>query len=114
MYNATDGTIKTTAGAGGTAKLGDGGPAVNANVGKPHGVAVDSVGNIYFAASLYNRIRMVNVTTNVITTVSGSGELGGGRDEILAVATQHNFPMGIAIDAFDNLFVADTWNHRVR
>ena len=114
MYNATDRTIKTVVGSGGVVNLGDGGPATSANAGFPRGVALDSLGNVYFADSLYHRICMVNATTNVITTVSGSGEIGWKAGESLATATNHNHPFGVAIDAFDNLLIADAWNHVIR
>ena len=115
MYNATDETINTVVGSG-VANLGDGGPATNANAGFPRGVAMDSSGNVYFADNLYNRICMVNATNNVITTVSGSGEIEIGREagESLATAAKHHSPSGVAIDAFDSLLIADSWNHGIR
>ena len=114
MYNATDKKIKTVAGDDSAANLGDGGPATNANLRDAWKVAVDSAGNFYFPDRAYSRIRMVNVTTNIITTVSGNGDMGSGGEGISATAAYHNHPLGIAIDAFDNLLVADTNSHVVR
>ena len=114
MYNAIDKKIKTVAGDDSAANLGDGGPATNANLRDAWKVAVDSAGNFYFPDRAYSRIRMVNVTTNIISTVSGNGDLGNHGEGISATTASHNQPMGIAIDAFDNLLIADTNVHTVR
>src|ERR1035437_9676901 len=51
---------------------GDGGPAVNAQLNSPQGIALDAAGNVYIADSLNNRVRMVN-TNGVISTFAGNG-----------------------------------------
>ena len=52
---------------------GDGGPAVNAQLNAPQGIALDSAGNIYIADSLNNRVRKVD-TKGIITTFAGNGQ----------------------------------------
>jgi hypothetical protein len=67
------GTITTVAGTGLPGYSGDGGPARNAQLNLPHGVAVDTAGNIYIADTANNRIRKVS-SDGIIATVAGSGD----------------------------------------
>ena len=107
------GTITTIAGTGERGFGGDGGPAVDAQLRSPWGVATDSAGNVYFA-DLYNqRIRMVD-SAGVITTIAGTGERGFGGDGGPAVDAQLNAPRDVAADSAGNLFIVDTFNHRIR
>ena len=71
--NSITGIITTVAGNGTEGYSGDGGLATNAELYYPFGVAVDSNGNIYIADSGNNRIRKVNSTTGIITTIAGNG-----------------------------------------
>ena len=112
------GTITTVAGLGATGLgaggfSGDGGPAVNAMLEDPHGVAVDGAGNLYIADRDNHRIRKVD-TSGLITTVAGTGERGFGGDGGPAAASRLAFPHGVAVDAAGNLYIADTSNHRIR
>jgi len=74
------GIITTVAGTGVAGYSGDGGTATTAELNNPYGVAVDLVGNLYIADSLNNRVRMVNRSTGVITTVAGTGVAGFAGD----------------------------------
>ncbi len=67
------GTISTVAGTGSPGYSGDGGPAKDAQLNLPHGVAVDTVGNIYIADTANNRIRKVS-PDGIIMTVAGNGD----------------------------------------
>ena len=113
------GTITTVAGSGGFGYLvpggdgGDGGPAVEAELYSPRGVAVDGAGNLFIADSSNNRIRMVDAS-GTITTVAGTGESGFGGDGGPAVEAELYSPRGVAVDGAGNLFIADTSNHRIR
>ena len=107
------GTIDTVAGTGRLGFSGDGGPAVAAQLRSPYGVAVDSAGNIYIADSLNHRIRKVD-STGTITTVAGTGEPGFSGDGGPAVATLLNRPGGVAVDGAGNIYIADSFNHRIR
>ena len=112
-----NGVISTVAG-GGTS-LGDGGLATSAELDFPSGVAVDGAGNIYIADTDQHRVRKV-ASNGVITTIAGDGfadEFGDGQftgDGGQAVNASLNYPQGVALDTAGNLYIADTYNHRVR
>jgi sugar lactone lactonase YvrE len=69
---AKTGIIVTVAGTGAAGFSGDGGPAIQAELNSPTGVAIDLAGNIYIADSKSNRIRLVNSATGIITTIAGN------------------------------------------
>ena len=107
------GTITTVAGTGRRGFSGDGGPADQAWLYSPHGVAVDGAGNLFIADQYNHRIRRVD-PTGTITTVAGTGECCFGGDGGPADQAQLNDPDGVAVDGAGNLFIADTDNHRIR
>ena len=92
---------------------GDGGPALAARLNRPVGVAADSKGNLYFTDTGNHRIRCVRPDGS-ISTVAGSGEAGFRGDGGLATQASLNTPTYLAVDAFDNVYVSDTGNQRVR
>ncbi len=99
---------------------GDGGPAGAAVLSSPQGVALDTAGNLFIADSGNQRVREVNVTTGVITTVAGAGScVGGGCSQFggdggPATAALLNSPTGLWVDGAGNLFIADSGNQRIR
>ena len=105
-----NGTINTIVGGG---DVRDGGPAIHAQLALPHGVAVDSAGNLFIADAGNHRIRRVD-PSGTITTVAGSGTLGYGGDGRPAGTAFLNNPRGVAVDSAGNLFIADAGNHRIR
>ena len=109
----SSGTISTVAGTGRRGFSGDGGPAVEAKLAGPRGVAVDAAGNLYIADSSNHRIRKVD-TSGTITTVAGTGERSFGGDYGPAVQARLSFPRGVAVDVDGNLYIADFENRRVR
>jgi hypothetical protein len=111
---AQTGTITTVAGTGTIGYGGDGGPAANALLASPVGVATDAAGNLFIADATNYRIRRVDAGTGIITTVVGTGALGFGGDGGSATSALLNFPYGVAIDAGGNLFLSDYHNHRIR
>jgi sugar lactone lactonase YvrE len=111
---APTGIITTVAGTGIAGYSGDSGPAINAQLYTPQGVAVDASGNIYIADSQNNRVRKVTAATGIITTVAGTDIAGYSGDGMLAASAGLNNPSGIAIDASGNIYIADTQNNRVR
>ena len=110
---AADGTISTVAGAGAAGFSGDGGPAALARLNSPRGVAVSSEGKLYIVDRENRRIRMVD-TDGLITTVAGTGSSGFNGDRGNAAQATLRAPYGIAVDSQGNLYIADTFNHRVR
>ena len=107
------GVITTVAGTGRSGFSGDGGPAVDAQLRYPTGVAVDGAGNLFIADRHNQRIRKVD-TAGVITTVAGTGSFGLGGDGGPAVDAQLRYPSDVAVDGAGNFFIADNWNHRIR
>ncbi len=108
------GTITTVAGrAWPPGYGGDGGPAVDAQLGWVFGLAVDSVGNLYIADSTNSRVRKVD-TAGMITTVAGSGESGFSGDGGPATEAQLGTVAGLAVDASGNIYISDLEHHRVR
>ena len=107
------GTITTVAGTGTAGYGGDAGPATAAQLNSPYGVAVDSSGNLYIADTFNNRIRKVDAA-GTITTVAGTGGGGFGGDGGEATMARISFPNRVALDGAGNLYIADTYNDRIR
>jgi sugar lactone lactonase YvrE len=108
------GTITTVAGTGLGGFNGDGIPATSARLANPVGVAVDSAGNLIIADTLNHRIRRVDATTGVITTVAGNGIQGFSGDGGPATSARLNVPIAVGVDSAGNLFIADVFNLRIR
>jgi len=109
----TSAIITTVAGNGALGYSGDGGAATNATLGNPYGVAVDSHGNVFIADTGNQRIREVG-TNGIITTVAGNGALGYSGDGGAATNATLGNPYGVAVDAYGNVYIADTGNDRIR
>ena len=109
----TSGIITTVAGNGAGGYSGDGGPATNASLWWPSGVAVDASGNLYIAEVGNQRIRRVD-TSGIITTVAGNGTAGYSGDGGPATNARLCWPSDVAVDASGNLYIADWYNHRIR
>jgi sugar lactone lactonase YvrE len=92
---------------------GDGGPATDAQLHDPTGVAVDRAGNLYIADSGNNRIRKVS-SAGIITTIAGNGAQGDSGDGGPALRAELWLPSGVAVDSTGHVFVADTSNNAVR
>ena len=111
---ARTGIITTVAGDGAGEFGGDGGPATDAQLNQPTGLAFDASGNLFIADAFNHRIRRVDARTGIITTVAGDGTSEFGGDGGPATDAQLNHPVGVAVDADGNLFIADQLNHRIR
>ena len=108
-----DGLFFAWAGNGQNSFSGDGGPASVAQTNAPSGVALDSSGNLYVADYLNHRVRKIT-PAGLITTIAGTGVAGFSGDGGPAVNAQLNGPLGVAADAFGNVFIADSGNNRIR
>ena len=100
------GIISTIAGIGIQGFSGDGGLAVNAQLYKPYGVAVDTAGNIFISDQYNYRIRKIG-KDGIINTVAGTGSFGFSGDGGDAKSATLTFPAGLAADKHGNIFVAD-------
>jgi trimeric autotransporter adhesin len=114
------GKIVTVVGKGGSGATaggfaGDGGTAAGALFDEPLEIAFQAGGNLFVADSLNNRVRKVDSRGNV-STVAGSGPVGAGKGGFAGDNGQAllNQPAGITLDGTNNLYIADSANHRVR
>ena len=107
------GIISTYAGQGAAGYTGDGGPAAQAQLNTPMGLALDAAGNLYIADSGNSVVRKVS-KTGAITTFAGNGSAGYSGDGGPATAAALNQVEGVAADPSGAVYVADTFNNRVR
>lgn len=105
----TDGLVSTYAGTG-TAGYLDG-PASEAKFNQPINICMDDAGNMYISDFLNQRIRKISQDM-VVTTIAGTG-VAGLLDGPAAQA-KFNYPRGICLDDTGNIYIGDSWNHRVR
>jgi sugar lactone lactonase YvrE len=116
----TNGIITTIAGNGQTYlngnlnQVGDGGPATNAALALPAGLALDKSGNLFIADNWHQTIRKMDTNGNINTVAGKTGFNGYTGDNIPATTAELTFPSGVAVDATGNLFIADTGNNRIR
>ncbi len=110
---APDGTSTVVAGTGVAGSSGDGGPAIDAELNLPHGVALLPDGSFVIADALVNRIRRV-APDGTITSVVGNGEHAFAGDGGPATAASIASPRGIASLSDGTLLIPDTDNERVR
>ncbi len=108
------GMITTLAGTGSPGYSGDDGPAASAQLYHPRDLEIGPEGDLYVADTDNGRIRAINLTTGVIRTVVGTGELGLDEDDDRpATETKLNRPFGVDFDREGNLYVSDSINSRI-
>ena len=109
------GTLSVTpvAGDGNSGYTGEG-PATTVCLSFPTGVAIGSDGNLYIADSNNHRIRKVDLISGIMTTVAGNGTPAYNGDAMAPTSAMLNNPYGLCFDPAGNLYVADTYNNRVR
>ena len=119
----TAGDIYTIAG-GGTAGLGDGGPAADSQLSAPADIALGGQGNLVIADTGHGRVRMVAAATGTfygqamtagdIYTIAGHGAAGFSGDGGRAVKARLHRPTGVALDGTGNVLISDSYNQRIR
>lgn len=111
----SNGNIATIAGTNGLAgSLGDGFPATSALLHFPFGIALDASGNLYIADTYNQKIREVTATSHIIKTIAGNLSAGSGGDGGPPTAASLNYPLGVAVDAQGNVYIADASNSEIR
>ncbi len=111
---APDGTITRFAGTGELGSTGDGGPATEARIGRCYGLAADSRGNLFLSDADSYRVRVIN-SQRVISTYAGGADKTNNRVEnVAATALTLDLPLGLAVDAQGNLFIAESDSHLIR
>lgn len=111
--DAKTGIITHVAGTGQARYSGDGGPAVQAAINEPTGLAVTDEA-LYVADQSNNRVRRVDLVTGIITTAAGDGSAAYSGDQVPAVQASLAGPSGVAVGGDGLLYVADTFNSRIR
>jgi sugar lactone lactonase YvrE len=111
--DAKTGVIATFAGVGQPRFSGDGGLSIHAGLNEPAALAVHGR-LLYIADQSNNRIRMIDLTSGIITSVAGTGSAGYNGDGMPAGDTALSGPSGLAVGMDGTLFIADTFNGRIR
>jgi NHL repeat len=107
------GVITRVAGTGTAGNTGDDGPATDAELSQPDGVAVTADGGFLIADTENNVVRAVSAA-GVITRVAGTGTQGNTGDDGPATDAELSFPAGVAVTAHGGFLIADTGNNEVR
>jgi uncharacterized protein (TIGR03437 family) len=113
VRKVSGGVIATIGGTGVAGFSGDGGSALNAQLNFPYGLALDSAGNVYVADLGNQRVRRIT-PDGIITTVAGTGRKASSPDGAAPTDTSLLSPRNVAIDAADNLYIAEFEGHRIR
>ncbi len=112
--DARTGVITTIAGNGKKGYSGDGGPAIEASLNEPYGLAIDRRGNIFFADRLNRRVRRIDAQTGIILNIAGNGTAissGDGGPSFEAGLVE---PNDVALDGRGRLYIADVGGNRLR
>jgi sugar lactone lactonase YvrE len=109
-----NGNITTIAGTGTQGFSTISGPANSTQLDSPQGLALDTANNLYIADTHNHVIRKLNLTSGILTTIAGTGAPGFSGDNGPATSAQLDLPTALALDPQNNLYLADTRNHRIR
>ena len=109
-----DESIERIAGDGNPAFKGENIEATEASLNGPTALAIDANDNLYFADFRNNRIRVIDLESNRISTLAGSDQPGFAGDGGLATRARLSKPEGVAVDRDGNIIIADTGNRRIR
>ncbi|MEZ6144461.1 MAG: hypothetical protein R3B91_03305 [Planctomycetaceae bacterium] len=103
---AETGIISTVAGTGELGFSGDGGPAIDATLNRPHSITLDNAGNLFICDIGNHRVRRVDAKTGLITTFAGTGEQAPTPDGAPISGTPLNGPRALDFDGKHNLYLA--------
>jgi uncharacterized protein (TIGR03437 family) len=110
----TNGEITTIAGTGVAGYTGDNGPATQAKLNYPEGLAVDAGGNLFIADSRNYCVREVLASNGNILTYAGTGTQSNAKDNVPATQSPLQEPIDLAVDPAGNLYIADDLDSRIR
>ncbi len=108
------GMISTVAGTGAQLDNGDGGPATAAGLNEPSATAIDPAGDLFIADTGNNKIRVVNATTAILTTICGTGDESFVGDTGPANKANVYGTNGLYLDGTGNLYLTDPFHNRIR
>ena len=112
--DARTGIITLICGTGEPGYAGDGGPAADAVINQPYGLAIDGNGDIYFAQRFDPAVRKIDGRTGIITTVAGTGEFGYSGDGGPGNEAMLREPNDLCLDRRGGLLIADVQDQRIR
>ncbi|MCZ7641005.1 MAG: hypothetical protein M5U12_36100 [Verrucomicrobia bacterium] len=110
---STSGVIMTIAGTGQAGFGGDNGPALEARLQNPSGLAIDAQGTLYISDSGNNRLRTIS-PLGIITTLAGTGSEGYNGENVPALQAWLAGPAGLTIESNGGVVFAEPGNNRVR
>lgn len=93
---------------------GDGGHSSKSQISFPGKPVFDSLGNLFFSDGLNSRIRRIDASTGVITTIAGTGVAGYSGDGGPATLAKLQAISSLAFDPFGNLYLTESFSHRIR
>jgi streptogramin lyase len=114
LVSAQRSTVETVAGNGSPENNGDQGVATEVAVQDPFGVEIGPDGALYITEVGHHRIRRVDLKTNRISTVAGTGKKGYSGDGGLATQANLNEPYELRFDQAGNMFFVEMQNHIIR
>jgi len=107
-------SIDSVAGTGDAENNGDAGPARTVNIGDPFGVEIGPDGALYITEVRNHRVRRLDFTAGIVTTVAGNGRRGYSGDRGPAVDAELNEPYEVRFDHDGNMYIVEMKNHIVR
>ncbi len=108
------GVMTRIAGNGIPAFGGDGGLALAASLSYPNFLTLDNNGNLLISDNGNHRIRKLDLTTGIISTIIGNGSTGFTGDGGPATAAGLYYPGGVSVSPSGDLFIADNLHNRIR
>jgi len=106
--------INTIAGNDTPGYSGDNGPAINAELWGPYSIYIDKDRNIYFPDAYNNRVRKINTSNGIITTIAGIDTGAYSGDGGPATNAALSLPADVVLDTFGNVYIVDEGNSRIR
>jgi sugar lactone lactonase YvrE len=114
LVDPATGIISTIAGDGGEYRFSGLPNEFSTSLSRPYGIALDAAGNLLITDSDSHLIRRWDRKKKIITRLAGSGQAQFGGDGGDPLAGSLNYPFGVLVDGAGNVYIADTFNHRIR